>query len=107
MADKQGLRARIFREPKAAAQSGQANMHDWILEYGQSLPRRTDPLMGWTGSGDTQSQLRLRFAAREEAIAYAEREGIAYDLELPVPRIRKPKAYADNFRFDRQQNWTH
>ena len=101
------MRARIFKEPKTSMQSGQANTHDWVLEYGQSLPRRTDPLMGWTGSGDMQSQIRLKFPSREEAVAYAEREAIAYDVELPAPRIRKAKAYADNFRFDRLQNWTH
>ncbi len=101
------MRARIYKEPKAITQSGQANTHDWILEYGQSLPRRTDPLMGWTGSGDTQSQLRLKFPTQEDAVAYAAREGIAYDIELPVARIRRPKAYADNFKSDRVQNWTH
>jgi len=101
------MRARIFKEPKTTTQSGQANTHDWILEYGQSLPKRVDPLMGWSGSGDTQSQLRLKFPNQEDAVAYAEREGIAFDLEIPVARIRKPKAYADNFRTDRVKNWTH
>ncbi len=101
------MRARIFKEPKTSMQSGQANTHDWVLEYGQSTPRRTDPLMGWSGSGDMASQVRLKFPTQEEAVAYAEREAIAYDLELPSPRIRKPKAYADNFRADRLQNWTH
>ena len=101
------MRARIFREPKTAMQSGQANTHDWILEYGQSERRLADPLMGWSGSGDTQSQLRLKFPSREDAVAYAEREAIAYDIELPTARVRKPKSYADNFRYDRLQNWTH
>ena len=101
------MRARIFREPKTSMQSGQANLHEWVLEYGQSEPMQADPLTGWSGSGDTQSQLRLKFPSREEAVAYAEREAIAFDLELPPVRIRKPKAYADNFRFDRLQNWTH
>ena len=101
------MRARIFKEPKTSMQSGLANTHDWVLEYGQQAPRVVDPLMGWSGSGDMQSQLRLKFPTREEAVAYAEREGVAYDLELPAPRVRKPKAYADNFRFDRLQNWTH
>ena len=55
--------------------------------------------MGWIGSADTQAQVRLRFATREEAVAYAEKHGIAYDLELPQDRRVKPKAYADNFRY--------
>ncbi len=100
-------RARIFQQPKDSSQSGQAHSHDWILDYGQAEQRQQDPLMGWFGSGDTRSQVALRFPSREDAVAYAERQGIAYDIELPAPRIRRPKAYADNFRYDRRQNWTH
>lgn len=101
------MRARIFQQPKTASQSGQANTHDWILEYGQTEQRTQDPLMGWFGSGDMRSQLTLRFPSREEAEAYATRENIPFDTELPTTRVRPPKAYADNFRFDRRQNWTH
>ena len=70
-------------------------------------PRRPDPLMGWIGSGDTQAQVHLHFDTRDEAVAYADKHGIAYDLELPQERRIKPKAYADNFRYGRIENWTH
>ena len=100
------MRARIFQQPKSSMQSGNA-AHNWLLEYGQSEQRHSDPLMGWFGSGDTRSQLRLRFPTREDAVAYAEREGIPYDVELSSERIRRPKSYADNFRSDRRGNWTH
>jgi hypothetical protein len=100
-------RARIYRKPKTSMQSGPAGQ-DWLLEFAPSMKRVADPLMGWTGSGDTQSQIRLQFENREEAIAYATREGIPYDAELPTPpRERKPKSYADNFKFGRPENWTH
>ena len=101
------VRARIYQPPKNAMQSGWAITHEWVLEFEPSSPRRPDPLMGWIGSADTQAQVRLVFHAREEAVAYAERNGIAYDLELPQPRKVRPKAYADNFRYDRIENWTH
>ncbi|MBE7211354.1 MAG: ETC complex I subunit [Gluconacetobacter diazotrophicus] len=101
------MRARIFQQPKSSQQSGQANTHDWVLEWGYAEPRVQDPLMGWFGSGDMQSQISMRFPSREDAIAYAERQNIPFDVELEAPRIRRPKAYADNFRFDRRQNWTH
>ena len=39
--------------------------------------------MGWTSSGDTRQQLRLWFDTKEEAVAYAERDGIAYRVEEP------------------------
>ena len=80
------MRARIYQPPKNAMQSGWAATHEWVLEFEPSSPRRPDPLMGWIGSADTQAQVRLSFPTREEAVAYAERNGIAYDLELPQPR---------------------
>jgi len=101
------MRARIFRQAKNAMQSGRANTHDWILEYGQSEQRQVDPIMGWPGSADTQSQLRLVFPTEDAAVGYATRNAIPFDLELPTARVRKPSVYSDNFRPDRTQNWTH
>ena len=101
------MTARIYQPPKSAMQSGRAGTHHWVLEFEPSEPRVADPLMGWIGSADTQAQVRLSFATRDEAVAYAERNGIAYDLELAQSRRVRPKAYADNFRYGRLENWTH
>ena len=100
-------RARIFEQPKSAMQSGLAGTSEWVLQYEPADQRRPDPLMGWISSGDTRAQVRLRFDTREEAVAYAEQEGIAYEVALPQHRRIRPKAYADNFRFGRIENWTH
>ena len=100
-------RARIYRLPKTAMQSGMAGCDAWILDFEPTEAQRADPLMGWSGSADTQTQVRLRFATREEAVAYAEKGGLACDIELPQVRRFRPKAYADNFRFGRSENWTH
>ena len=101
------IRARIYQPPKTAMQSGWANTERWVLEYEPSEPRVPDPLMGWPGSGDTRAQLRLFFDTREEAVAYADRHGIPYDLLEAQRRQIRPKAYADNFRYGRIENWTH
>jgi hypothetical protein len=101
------MRARIYQPPKNAMQSGRAGTGHWVLEFGPSGPRVADPLMGWIGSGDTQSQVRLSFPTQQEAVTYAEKHALAYDLELPHGRQIKPKAYSDNFRYGRKENWTH
>ena len=101
------MRARIFLPPKSAMQSGTAKTHQWLLEYEPSSAKIRDPLMGWTGSDDMLTQIRLKFDSKEAAIAYAEANGIAFDLELPNVRVKSPKSYSDNFRFDRKENWTH
>ncbi|MGB3320512.1 MAG: ETC complex I subunit [Sphingopyxis granuli] len=92
------MKARIFQKPKNAMQSGRAGTQRWMLEFAPAEPRKADPLMGWAGSGDTQRQLRLGFATRDEALAYAEREGLEVEI-IPTPTRRlKIQAYADNFR---------
>jgi ETC complex I subunit conserved region len=101
------MRARIFQPPKTAMQSGWAKTHQWVVEFLPSSGKRPDALMGWAGGGDTQTQVRLTFETRDEAIAYADRAGLAYEVEIPHARKIKPKAYADNFRYGRMENWTH
>jgi hypothetical protein len=54
-----------------------------------------------------KSQIRLKFATREEAVTYAERNGIAYRVELPNEAKRRQISYSDNFRYDRKTPWTH
>lgn len=92
------MAARIYQRPKNAMQSGKARTDEWVLEFEQSEARKPDPLMGWAGSGDTQRQLRLGFATREEAVAYAERNGIDAEVIAAPERKLKIQAYADNFR---------
>ena len=101
------MRARIYQPPKNAMQSGWATTRQWVIEFPPTAPRVPDPLMGWIGSADTQPQVHLHFETREEAVAYAEKHGIEYEVELPQARKFRAKAYADNFRFDRRENWTH
>jgi ETC complex I subunit conserved region len=101
------MRVRIYLPSKSAMQSGTAKTHRWVLEYEPEKAKIRDPLMGWTGSDDMRQQIRVMFDTREEALAYAEKHGIPYDLEIPAARTKKPKSYADNFRADRKENWTH
>jgi hypothetical protein len=101
------MTARIYKPTRTAMQSGPARTKEWVLEYEPETAREIDPLMGWTSSKDMRSQLRLAFATREEAIAYAQRNGIAYRLAEPKPRAAVRKSYSDNFRFGRKEAWTH
>ena len=101
--------AKIFQPSRSAMQSGQANTREWILEFVPADARWIDPLMGWTGSDDMNSQVRLSFATREAAVAYAERHGIAYQTFEPKRRshILRQNGYGDNFASGRRIAWTH
>ena len=92
------MAARIYQRPKNAMQSGKARTGDWVLEFEQAEARRADPLMGWTGSGDTQVQVQLTFGSQAEAQAYAEKYGIAARVHATPVRTLKIQAYADNFK---------
>ena len=92
------MSARIYPRPKNAMQSGKARTDDWVLEFEQSEARRADPLMGWTGSGDTQSQVRLTFPSKEAAKDYAAKYGVTARVYATPPKTLKLQAYADNFR---------
>jgi hypothetical protein len=93
--------ARIYRPAKPATQSGRANTRKWVLDFEQATQRVPDPLMGWSSARDTLNQVKLRFDTLEEAIAFADKHGLAYTVIEPQQRVFKPKAYADNFRYDR------
>ena len=101
------MRARIYKPAKNAMQSGTARTKLWLLEYEPERPREIDPLMGWTSSSDMRQQVQLEFDTRQEAIAYAEKSEIPYDVFEPMRPAAKAKAYADNFRFDRKVPWSH
>ena len=92
------MSARIYQKTKHAMQSGKAHNDEWVLEFEQSEARFADALMGWTGSGDTQAQVVLHFATREEAQAYAAKYGIPARVHATPPKALKLQAYADNFR---------
>jgi hypothetical protein len=101
------MAARIYRPAQTAMQSGPARTKQWTLEFEPAAPREIEPLMGWTSSRDMNAQVRLTFDSKEEAVAYAERNGIPYRIQEPRPRRAVRKAYSDNFRFGRLGSWTH
>jgi hypothetical protein len=101
------MTARIYKPAKTAMQSGQAKTKDWVLDFEPEEPREVEPLMGWTSSGDMRQQLRLRFETKEEAVAYCDKHGIAYQVFEAKEPARKTISYSDNFAFKRRDAWTH
>ena len=101
------MTARIYKPARTAMQSGAVKTKEWVLDYEPEQPRAVEPLMGWTSSGDMKQQLRLQFDTKEEAIAYCERNGIAFQLFESAPLRRQRISYSDNFAYTRRTPWTH
>ncbi|MFQ6554119.1 ETC complex I subunit [Aestuariibius insulae] len=101
--------ARIYRPARTAMSSGAAKTKLWVLDFVPNSAREVDPLMGWTSSSDTQSQVRLRFESKEDALDYAKENGI--DAVVTEPQERKPNVrkggYGENFATNRRGSWTH
>ncbi|MFT4015308.1 MAG: ETC complex I subunit [Paracoccus sp. (in: a-proteobacteria)] len=103
------MRVRIYQPARNAMQSGVARTREWILVHPAADAREIDPLMGWTSSDDTQSQVKLRFETREQAEDYARSKGLDYEVVEPHARAAnvRPRGYGENFATDRRAPWTH
>ena len=99
--------ARIYKPTKTTLHSGGRGRDQWLLEYEPASARLPDRLMGWSSSDDTQSQVVLKFDTQEEAVAYAQRHDIPFQVFPPRETRQIIKAYADNFAFQRKEPWTH
>src|SRR5258708_33600796 len=97
----------IERQGKTGRRPGSAKPKEWVLDYEREQPREIEPLMGWTSSGDMRQQVQLRFDTLEEAVAYCERHGIAYEVFRSRPPARRGMSYADNFSVNRRESWAH
>ena len=91
----------IYQPSKTAMQSGSGNTHSWVLEFEPGAPKLADPLMGWLGSSDTNTQVRLKFESRDAAVDFAERKGLVFRIQEPKTRRIRPKSYAENFSYQR------
>ena len=89
-------KARIYKPAKTTMQSGNRNSKKWLLEF-DTLNTGISPLMGWESSKDTMSEVKLEFSTEEQAVSYAKRNNISYNVIKPQKRKIIKKSYSDNF----------
>ena len=89
-------KAKIYIPSKTAMQSGKNKTKNWILEF-ERKNTSNDYLMNWISSDDTQSQVKLTFDSKDEAIKYAEKNNIKFEIIEPKKSKTVIKSYADNF----------
>lgn len=93
-------KAIIYKPTKVATQSGLCVERFWILEFLPKNTRFKEPLMGWDANSDMeQSQVRLKFSIKDDAVTYAKTiEGLEYDVLKHNDRKQIIKHYVNNFR---------
>jgi len=100
-AERKERQVRIFKPAKNPMQSGTAGIKRWKIEF-DNQQRWENNLMGWSSTADPLSNMVLDFATKEDAMAFAEKHGWAYELEDPKERVPKTKSYALNFSWSKR-----
>ncbi|KAG0044628.1 hypothetical protein BGZ83_010154 [Gryganskiella cystojenkinii] len=92
---------RIYQQAKAATQSGIVNTGVWRLDFDTELKagRFENELIGWASSADYMQALAMKFNNKEDAIAFADKQGWEFTVQEPNQKIFKKKVYADNFKY--------
>ncbi|KAG5886707.1 hypothetical protein JTB14_015772 [Gonioctena quinquepunctata] len=88
---------KISKPSKNVMQSGTNNIHHWQVTF-DTKKRWENPLIGWCSSGDAMSNMMLNFSAKEEAIAFCEKNGWKWFVSgSKVKEKWKIRTYGDNF----------
>ncbi|KAM6959020.1 NADH dehydrogenase [ubiquinone] iron-sulfur protein 4, mitochondrial [Aplochiton taeniatus] len=94
-------KVRIFVPTRTAMQSGINSTKKWKIDF-DTRERWENPLMGWASTADPLSNMALTFSSKEDAIAFAEKNGWSYDItekRMAKPRV---KSYGANFSWDKR-----
>lgn len=96
------MKVQIISPARNAMQSGTAKTGRWEIRFLSDLPPAVDPLMGWVGMPDTTQEVHMHFPTKEEAIDYANKNGLLFEVVEPKARVVKPKSYAANFAYKKE-----
>ena len=92
------MKAKIYKPSKTAMQSGRSKYNKWVLKFSDKKNQLKDTMMGWNGGSSTVSQIELKFSSKEEAVNYAKKNSIDYEVLETSARKVINKSYADNFK---------
>ena len=92
------MKAKIYKPSKTAMQSGRSKYNKWVLKFSDRKNQFKDTMMGWNGGSSTVSQIELKFSSKEEAVNYAKKNSIDYEVLETSERKVINNSYADNFK---------
>ncbi|XP_035496791.1 NADH dehydrogenase [ubiquinone] iron-sulfur protein 4, mitochondrial [Scophthalmus maximus] len=91
----------IFVPARTAMQSGGNSTKKWKMDF-DTRERWENPLMGWASTADPLSNMLLSFSSKEDAIAFAEKNGWSYDVTEKRTSKPRVKSYGANFSWDKR-----
>ena len=90
----------IYKNKKPPTQSGKLHKDFWVLEHINNKGVKTDLLTGWKTT-ETNLTKKMKFLNKEEAVSYAKKNKLAFEILREVNKEISNKSYADNFKFKR------
>ncbi|XP_068614734.1 NADH dehydrogenase [ubiquinone] iron-sulfur protein 4, mitochondrial-like [Brachionichthys hirsutus] len=94
-------KAHIFVSARTAMQSGVNGTKKWKMDF-DTRERWENPLMGWGSTADPLSNMVLSFSSKENAVAFAEKNGWSYDVTEKRSAKPRVKSYGANFSWDKR-----
>tara|TARA_X000001036_G_C20398558_1_gene691785 strand:- start:303 stop:590 length:288 start_codon:yes stop_codon:yes gene_type:complete len=92
------MKYKIYKKSKSAMQSGLHNTKKWCLEPLSITPKKRNSVFSWTSVNGTQDQIKLLFNTLEEAVYFAQKNKVNYQVFKPNVKITRIKSYANNFK---------
>lgn len=88
----------IGQEAIHAMTSGNEKTKGWHLQW-KHIEKWSNPLTGWTSSADPMTTVKLTFDTKQQAIDFATKKGLNYEVKERPPRQRSygTNYYAHNF----------
>ena len=72
--------AQIYKPSQNMMQSGVSGYNKWKIDFPRQNHGKIDPLTGTSSGIDMLQKVKLSFATKELAIAYAKSKGFAYQV---------------------------
>ncbi|XP_061586061.1 NADH dehydrogenase [ubiquinone] iron-sulfur protein 4, mitochondrial [Cololabis saira] len=91
----------IYVASKTAMQSGSNSTKKWKMDF-DTRERWENPLMGWASTADPLSNMLLAFTSKEDAVAFAEKNGWSYDITEKRSAKPRVKSYGANFSWNKR-----
>lgn len=92
------MQVTILKPAKSAMQSGLVNTKHWVIKFPADNTKEIEKVMGWVSSSDTMQEVQLKFETKEEAINYAKKNHLDYQVIQPHEKKFTIRTYAENFK---------
>ena len=90
----------IYKNKKSPTQSGKSHKDHWVLEHINDKGVKIDLLTGWKTT-ETNLIKKMKFLNKEEAVSYAKKNNLDFEILKEENKEISNKSYADNFKFKR------